>query len=381
MADIYKTADGYGFRVSMGKDPVTGKYPQKRFSGYKSKTQARQEKKRIELEVKQGTYLVDQDIKLATFLQKWLDHKSKHVTEGTMSHYRPYVNKHLIPHLGHVDIGKVKPSHIQQLYDYYVEEEILTNTSIKHMHRILHNAYNAAIKWEYVSRNPCLGASPPAPEKKMMQTWDEIDIQTFLEENMNHRLYMFYLLALSTGMRKGELLGLTWDNIDFTNSVLAVTQAVRKKKGGGYELGKVKTKYAERTISLFDHVNEALKKHKKDQMAYKMENRQSYEDQGLVFATGNGTFFSPHNIQRYWAQSLKESAVKPIRFHDLRHTHATLLLKMKEHPKVVQERLGHSSITVTLDLYSHVMPNIQKEAATNFGQHIFGDAKTQNSSL
>ncbi|QAS52843.1 tyrosine-type recombinase/integrase [Halobacillus litoralis] len=381
MADIYKTADGYGFRASMGKDPVTGRYIQKRFSGYTSKTQARQEKKRIELEVKQGTYLVDQDITLGDFLKEWLNHKGKHVTEGTMSHYRPYINKHLIPYLGHVEIGKLKPSHIQQLYDYYVEEELLTNQSIKHMHRVLHNAYNTAIKWEYVAKNPCLGATPPAPEKRMMQTWDEVDIETFLEENKEHRLYTFYLLSLSTGMRKGELLGLTWNNIDFTNNMLAVTQAIRKKKGGGYEIGKVKTKHAERTISLFDHVNEALKKHKREQMAYKMSNRQSYKDADLVFATSNGTHFNPHNIQRYWMKSLEESAVKTIRFHDMRHTHATLLLKMGVHPKVVQERLGHSSITVTLDLYSHVMPNIQKEAATDFGEKIFGHAKTKNDSL
>ncbi|WP_077623798.1 tyrosine-type recombinase/integrase [Sediminibacillus massiliensis] len=378
---IYKMAGGYGFRMDTGKDPKTGKRVRQRFGPYRTKGMARTERNRIMQQINEGTFVAARDMKVSDFLLKWLEHKRVNVSAGTYSHYKPYIMNHWIPNLGMAKINEVRPSDIQQLYDEYVEEGTLSNQSIVHMHRILNNAYNAAITWEWAVRNPCTSIKPPKPEKFEMKVWDEFEVNHYLEVTKNDRFYIGYLLALSTGMRKGEILGLRWQDIDFTNQVIAVRQAVTRKKGGGYRIGEVKNKNSHRTISLFDHVMEELKKHRKQQMTYKMENRNTYEDQDLVISANNGSFVLPRNFDRHWRPLMKESSLKMIRFHDFRHTHATLLLKQGVHPKVVQERLGHSSITVTLDLYSHVLPNIQKAAAEQFGESIFGSKSTNADSL
>ncbi|WP_053217695.1 tyrosine-type recombinase/integrase [Virgibacillus senegalensis] len=367
---------GYGFRMDIGKDPKTGKRKRPRFGPYKSKTTARLERNKIMQQIMEGTFVEQKEMTLKDFLLRWLDHKRVNVSEGTYAHYKPYIMHHWIPNLGMAKINEVKPVHIQEIYDEYIENEVLSNQSIVHMHRVLNNAFNDAIKWEWAVRNPCTPIKPPRPEKYEMKVWDEFELQHFLEFSKGDRFYVAYLLALSTGMRKGEILALRWQDIDFSNKLLAVRQAVTRKKGGGYKIGETKSKN-QRTISLFNHVLEELKTYRKQQMSFKMENRDKYEDQDLILAANNGSFILPRNLDRSWRPLMKKSGLKFIRFHDFRHTHATLMLKQGVHPKVVQERLGHSSITVTLDLYSHVLPNIQRAAAEQFGDEIFG-AKNEN---
>lgn len=368
---IYETAGGYGFRLDIGTDPVTGKRLQRRFYRIK-KTEARRALSQKQYEISSGRYVDSQDIKLGDFLKRWLDHKSKNVSSGTMANYRPFVMNHLIPNLGNIKMHQLKPGQIQELYDEYVEEETLSNQSIVHMHRILNNAYKKAIEWEIVTKNPCVAVKPPKPEKHRLQVWDETEVQFFLDMAKEDRFYIAYLLALSTGMRKGEILGLRWQDIDFTNQILSVNQAVTRKKEADTRLA-LKTEKSYRNISLFDYVVTELKKYRHEQMKFKMENRKTYKDQDLVLASSTGSFILPRNLDRNWLDLIEKSALKPIRFHDMRHTHATILLKQGVHPKVVQERLGHSSITVTLDTYSHVLPNIQKAAAEKFGEQIFGN--------
>ncbi len=369
---IYEMAGGYGFRLDIGTNPVTGERLQKRFGPYSGKTLAKNEMLKIKNEINAGIFKNPTDIKLKEFLQRWLDHKSKHVSKGTMAHYKPYVNRHLITNLGGLKIDRLKPLHIQELYDSYIEEETLSNQSIVHMHRILNNVYKLAMNWDLVNKNPCTNIKPPKPEKFEMQVWDEVDVRTFLDFSKTDRFYIIYLLALTTGMRKGELLGLKWQDVDFTNKTISVNRAVTRKKGGGFEIGSLKTDHSYRNISLFNHVIAELEEHKHEQRKFKMKNRKTYKDEDLITSNSYGSFILPRNLDRNWLPLLEESMLKRIRFHDMRHTHATLLLKQDVHPKVVQERLGHYSITVTLDLYSHVLPNIQQAAAEQFGEHIFG---------
>ncbi len=202
---IYEMADGYGFRLDIGINPITGKRVQKRFGPYKGKTLARKEMAKKMTDIESGTLINASEINLSDFLTSWLEHKSKHVSKGTMAHYRPYINRHLIPNLGGLKIDQLKPYHIQALYDSYIEEETLSNQSIVHMHRILNNAYKTAIRWELAIRNPCEDIKPPKPERFEMQVWDELDVKHFLELTKKDRFYIVYLLALTTGMRKGEI--------------------------------------------------------------------------------------------------------------------------------------------------------------------------------
>ncbi|MEQ6390384.1 site-specific integrase [Bacillaceae bacterium S4-13-58] len=374
---IYSMNGGYGFRMDVGINPKTGKRDRKRFGPYPTKTLARQEMKKIFIQVKQGEFVGTENMRVKEFLEKWLEHKRVNVSAGTYAHYKPFVMNHWIPNLGMAKLNDVKPSDIQEIYDESVENEVVSVRSIGHMHRILNNAYNTAIKWELATRNPCTAIKPPKPEKYEMTTWDEFEVQHFLEFTKDDIYYIGYLLALSTGMRKGEILGVRWQDIDFNNQMLSVRQAVTRKKGGGFTIGELKNDNSDRTISLFDHVIEELKDHRKKQMEYKMKHRDKYKDNDLVLAASNGSFILPRNFDRQWKPLMKKSGLKQIRFHDFRHTHATLMLKQGVHPKIVQERLGHSSISVTMDLYSHVLPNIQKAAAEEFGSKIFGSKKEE----
>jgi integrase len=169
-----------------------------------------------------------------------------------------------------------------------------------------------------------------------------------------------------------EILGLKWSNIDFEQKSLSVTQQL-KRINGGYEISDdLKTNSSYRTISLDDETLAQLRKQKLQQSKERLATGSEYQDQDLVIATSLGNFVLPSNLNRTYWNLIRGVGIKRIRFHDLRHTHATLLLKEGVHPKIVQERLGHSNITVTLDRYTHALPNLQKEAAEKIGSSIFG---------
>jgi len=163
-------------------------------------------------------------------------------------------------------------------------------------------------------------------------------------------------------MRRGEILGLKWDCVDFENKTIYVQRSIKKSKDG-WELEDLKNSSSYRSITMSENLISELKKHKGKQNEHKMRLRKDYNDQGFVAATKTGTFILPSNLSRSFRTIRQKLKIKQIRFHDLRHTHASLLFSLKEHPKVVQERLGHSSIEITMDTYSHMLPNMQKSAA------------------
>ncbi|GGE48032.1 site-specific integrase [Pullulanibacillus camelliae] len=370
---IEQRGDIYSLRISYKE---AGEYKQVRISN-RSKTALKREYLRIIKELQDGSYVKIEEMSMEDMLTKWLEHKRRNVAMGTYIHYRSYVNNHLIPHFGHINVNEMKPSYIQEFYDQLIEDEVLSNQSIVHLHRTLNNAFKKAIEWEWAIKNPANVIKPPKPEKYEMKTWDEFEVQEFLKISQDDRFYIVYLLALTTGMRKGEILGLRWQDIDINNQILSVRQAITRERVGGYGVGKLKTDKSYRSISLFDHVIKELTEYRSLQRKYIMKHRKTFNDQGFVIADLNGSFIWPRNLDRHWYDLLQKSALKKIRFHEMRHTHATLLLKQGVHPKVVQERLGHSSINITLDTYSHVIPNIQKAAAEQFGVQLFGDRQSK----
>ena len=174
-------------------------------------------------------------------------------------------------------------------------------------------------------------------------------------------------------MRRSKILGLRWSDINFDQMCLSVIQTLQEVKSG-YEIQSTKNKHSKLLIDLDKHTIEELKKHQKHQKQEKIKEFQN-KDLNLIAATSNGNFLSPRNLARTWYRLLKKSELPKIRFHNLRHTHATLMLEQGWHPKIVSERLGHSSITLTIDTYSHVIPSLQREAAKDFGEMLFGSIK------
>ncbi|AUS09971.1 site-specific integrase [Laceyella sacchari] len=223
-------------------------------------------------------------------------------------------------------------------------------------------------KWKMINTNPASLTSPPKIEYKEKGTWTIEEAYRFLKHTAEEPLlHIGYLLAIYTGMRLGEILGLRWKDCDFEKGQISIRQTLaRTSKGLVFQ--EPKTKSSRRVIAITDDIVAALKKHKALQNQNKLLLGAGYQDHDLVVCTSKGTPIIPSNFRRHYKRMIREADVPKIRFHDLRHTHATIMLQLGEHPKVVSERLGHSRTSVTLDVYSHVIPNIQGGAAKKFSE-------------
>ncbi|MEH7418641.1 site-specific integrase [Neobacillus drentensis] len=284
------------------------------------------------------------------------------------------ITQHLKPGLGHIKISKLQPAHLQEyyvqkLYNGKLDGSGLSATSVKHHHRLIFKALKDAVKWQLLSRNVAGAVSPPKTKKVEMHTWDHEQVITFLEVAKGSSYYPIYLTTIYTGMRRGEVLGLRWQDIDFDNLVISVRQSLQEVKKVGLTFKEPKSGKS-RSITITPNLAKELKKLYKPQLEYKLLLGQDYHDFDLVFAQKNGKPIQPTEMARNYRKFVEISGLPYIRFHDLRHTHATLMLQQGIHPKVVSERLGHSTIGITMDTYTHVLPNMQKEAAQQFEQLI-----------
>lgn len=222
----------------------------------------------------------------------------------------------------------------------------------------LNTALRAAVKKGLIASNPCAAADMPKMPKSEMRAWDAAQAKRFCAESAGDRLHALYVLAVATGMRQGEMFGLRWSDIDFEEGCLSVRRTLEEVRGK-LQLREPKTPAARRRIDLPAFVLAALHEHRKRMLAEGQDVRD-----GLVFCSTDGGFLRKSNVlRRSFSAILKRAGLPRIRFHDLRHTAASLLLMLGENPKVVQERLGHARVEVTLNTYSHVLPTMQKEAA------------------
>ncbi|TKH73217.1 tyrosine-type recombinase/integrase, partial [Bacillus cereus] len=245
----------------------------------------------------------------------------------------------------------------------------IANNSILLMHRILKSALNLAVKQNIISRNPADFAEIPKKEKTPIQTWTEEEVKKFLAHSQESRYHIGYLLAITTGMRLGEVLGLRWQDIDFEKHTVTINQT----SGHDNKIKKTaKTNSSKRTIPVPNETIAALKKHKILINKEKLRFGSAYLDQDLINCNEFGRIIKRAHFRKSFIRMTHIVGIKEIKFHDLRHTHATLLLKQGVNPKIISERLGHTDISMTLSVYSHVLPNMQEEAVKNFGKSIFG---------
>lgn len=237
----------------------------------------------------------------------------------------------------------------------------LSAQTVTHHHRVLREALKQAVRWQMLAVNPADAVKPPRAEHKEIQVLDEKGAAALLRPLEGTRFHLVALLAVGTGMRRGELLGLRWQDIDLKSGKLAVRQNLQQTSSG-LLFKSPKTAKGQRSISLMPSTVTALRLHKRRQAALRLEKGPEYQDCGLVLCEDDGSPWTPNRFSAQWHKAVGERGQK-VRFHDLRHTHATLLLRQGVHPKVVSERLGHATINITLDTYSHVMPDMQDEAA------------------
>lgn len=308
-------------------------------------------------------------ITLNEYLDNWLESAVRNrVRPNSLHHYKMRMKFQVRPHLGHYRLEAITPMHVQNLITK-LNQQGIASTTIKKVHAILSSAFKQAVKWRILQSNPAEGVEVAREakneSKKHMRTLTPEQAAKFLTSLSGDRYHALFLLAIMGGFRLEEYLGLRWRDINFGHGVVTVrTVLIWKASGGGWYFGEPKTRRSKRNVPLPQSVMDALLEHKRTQDEWKLKAGGGYNDHGLVFATKSGLPIDQRNL-RYSFHRRMEAAGLPsdVRLYDLRHSCASLLLAANVHPKVVSERLGHSSINITLDVYSHVLPTMQEAAS------------------
>lgn len=345
-----------------------GKRRQKWHTVHGTKKEVEKELTHILRDIDQGVIADPNHLTVAEFLERWLsDYAEINLAPQTYRRYRDIIHVHLIPALGRHTLGKLTPMHIQKYYAEAVRKprigktEPLSSTTVLQHHHVLHKALEHAVKWRILAINPATAIDPPRKERNEMQTLTTEQATKLMESARGYTLYVPIALALLCGLRRGEIFAIRWSDIDLITGRLQVRRSLDYTSGKAI-FKEPKTDRGRRMVALPARMVEILRQHKNEQEILKTMKSDEYHDQGLVCCLDDGRPVL-YAVNDSFNRILKRAALPHIRFHDLRHSHATALLGAGVNPKIVSERLGHSTISLTMDVYSHVLPDMQREAA------------------
>lgn len=343
-------------------------------------------------EVEGGEY---REIKKATFAEFkdiWVDqYADSQVRPSTMATYKGFFKNHLIPAFGEKQLSSItvedvqafKAAKLKQPKDLVKKEaqeeeseidETLSAQTVRHLLRLLRQMFTHAVDWGYLRRNPAEKVTNPKVTRKEMSCYTPTEVRALLE-HISEEWQAFFLCAISGGFRIGELLAMRWANLDFRSGQYYVKETWQRPRGGvSAYFAEPKTPSSIAPVDLIPEALDALRAHQTRQAAQKLKaGEKKYQDQDLIFATPvGGPLDDAHIVQRGYRPSVKEAGLRQIRFHDLRHTTASLLIEQKESPKYIQKQMRHSSIEITFDRYGHLFPDANKAAAMRLSGTIFG---------
>jgi integrase len=342
----------------------TAKGPKRRYVSGKTREEVRDKLIEALGNRAQGLVFDAGSITVEEYLTSWLkDSVRGTVRVSTYEVHRHMIEPHIIPALGRIKLRDLNPVHVRGLYREKLDSG-LSPATVRKMHSILRKALKQAVLDGLSPRNVCEAVKPPKVERKEVTPLDRQQAKVLLEAASGDRLEALYMLAVHTGMREGELLGLKWEDVDLERGMLRLKHAL-VREGGKTILGDLKTPKSRRSVRLTSTAADALRGHLERQLAEMERMGSLYQPGGLVFATESGTLINPSNLRnRSYKPLLKQAFGEDgpdICFHDLRHTCATLLLSQGTHPKLVQELLGHASIAMTMDTYSHYLPSMGEQ--------------------
>lgn len=359
--------------MDRGRDPDTGKRRQQTVTVHGTKRDAERELRAIPTRIEGGAYVKPTRMTLGEFLTQWLQNYAlTNTSPRTAEGYRVIVQCHLMPNLGAIPLTQLQPSHIQGYYAKALSggrsnrNGGLSARTVLNIRKVLSEALSHAVKWQILVRNVALAVDPPCPRRSEMATFTEEQARLFLQAAAATPYQELFTVALYTGMRRSELLGLRWKDVDLDLAQLSVTQTLHRLAGGGFVLRQPKTAKSRRTIALPPSVSMLLRQLRERQIGERLLLGLELRDDDLVFAYLDGCPLDHSAVTHAFKRTIKRAGIPCVRFHDLRHTHASLMLKQGIHPKIASERLGHSNIGITLDTYSHVMPGLQEAAALRF---------------
>lgn len=328
----------------------------------KTQRECRDWLKEIRSQIENGLTFEGAKTQLSKYMVHWLESVKPELRPKTWIQYEQVARTHIAPILGKHFVKDISPTLVQSLYtkkrkDGYQE------TTIRIIHAVLHRALEQAVRWGYIGRNPASIVVKPRPKRKEMQVMSDDQVRAFLSLVEGTRFDGLYYLAVTTGLRQGEILGLKWTDLDWKTGNINVRRQIQRITGEGLVFSEPKSAAGRRTVVAGGVALQKLMAHQEIQQTERLFAGERWKEYGLIFPSTIGTPFEPRNLYRHFINSLTKANLPKFRFHDLRHTAATLMLQSNIHPKVVQERLGHSTITLTLDTYSHVVPSMQVEAA------------------
>lgn len=380
-----KGGESYYIIYDLPRDPVTGKRRQKTVRGFKTRKEAESELARLISQQCYGDYIEPHNKTLGEYLDEWLEFYGLHnLAPSTFESYRNIIVNHVKPAIGNIPLQKLQPIHIQNYYAKALSRgradnksdkgRSLSPTTVLFHHRVIREALQHALGLQLVSRNVADLVKPPRKTRYEMKVLPEEEIAKLLDLFKNSYLYMPVYLAIVTGMRAGEILALQWRDIDLKEGVINVRHTLRQRKAGKPEFLQPKTGKSRRPVEISPLVVRALKEHKAAQARERLSFGEGYAEYNMVCSRKDGNPIHPGSLASRFHAITRRAGFK-IRFHDLRHCHATYLLKDRVSPKIVAERLGHSTTRLTLDIYSHVIPGMQREAAMRIEERLFGARK------
>jgi integrase len=359
----------YMARVEMSGDRP-GKRKQ-RAKTFATKKEAESALAKWLVEIERGTAVEPSRLTVAELAQKWLDTVAAHkVKPTTLEDYEATLRVHALPALGAIPVQKLTPTIVQQFYSDKLSAGASPRT-VQLCHLRLSQVLAQGVRWDLLPRNVCAVTEPPRVTYKPGKTWTADDAQRFLAASDADTYHPLWLVALTTGLRRGELLGVRWQDLDLNKRTLRVAQTVTVLKGAPH-IQTPKSASALRTVTLPPETVAALSAHRVRQLERRLLAGGAWQDHDLVFCTGEGKPINPPNIARNYGKIIDAAGVPKIRLHDLRHTHATLLLTNGLPVKVVSERLGHAKTSITMDTYAHVLPGMQEAAADATSALLFG---------
>jgi len=328
----------------------------------KTQRECREWLKEIQSQIDEGLTIDGARATLGGFLEYWVELDKSSLRPKTWKQYSQIARQHIIPELGATKLKDLRPDHIQALYAGKLQAGAGVRT-VHLIHAVLRRALKQALKWGLINRNPTDVVETPKAKREEMKTLSIDQVKTLLEAAEGNRLEVLYHLAITTGLRQGEVLGLRWSDLDWETGQLQVQRQLQRISGQGLVFSEPKSDAGRRLVKLGPAVLEKLHQHRQQQEQARLFAGQRWQENGLIFPTTIGTPKSPGDLRAEFKSLLQEAGLPDVRFHDLRHTTATLMLQQGVHPKVVQERLGHSNVSITLNIYSHVLPSLQEDAA------------------
>lgn len=355
---------------------ANGRRRQTRRRGFPSRRSAQTAMTGLLAELDKGVYVPPSRLNLAEFLeQEWLPAVEATVRPATWDSYSRVLRLHVIPlRIGTTSLQHVDGPKLNALYAELLKAKPaghgLSPRSVQYVHVILHRAFRDAIRWNRLTRNPCDAADPPRGlTRPRIRVWTAAELAAFLRSATDDRLIALWHLIATTGMRRGEALGLHWDDLDLDTGRLSIKRTLVQianytKDGTDWELGAPKTRSGYRQVELDSRTINVLRAHRARQAEERLLLGEHWLTTDFVFTRPDGRPTHPKLVSQQFRRLVSRHGLPPLPVHGLRHTWATLALQAGVHPKVVQERLGHSQISVTLDTYSHVTPAMDREAAT-----------------